>query len=723
MKKITLFLFGLFLCYGLKAQSDLPQPSTNGDGPWYYIQVKGSNDVRHDRVIAAIDNETTGNTRAIGVSKDEVSSLDDIYKRLWCFIKIEEGVYEIVNRYSDKVLDVWNWADKNKDIAIVSSIPSTEWYITESSTPGYYQIHVTNTEDYPTSPYIHQGNSGWDYGLIMETPTWGNTDDSFFQFIEYQKVSDLIVDKTEIDFGYGVENKNEGIPQKEVSVFGFPVSGEKITFDWDNKENFYVYVDENETWKNEGGKVYIWFFPGDAGEYKSNLTFSVVGEDGLVSKTVALKGTALPKMPVTSSPTIENSVNDIWYYIQFPLRTGNYMQSKGLNQMLEATPGFDEEDPSHLWKFVPVTGNDTAYYIVNKLGHQLVYNTDIVDDKPIDRFYSASTSNETFGFKARLSDGYYQLQWNGLYVDIKDENEEPTGKKENKITYINKTNPSTDNGFTEYSSLTDVGNAVKLMKYGSSEYEKLYERTGWTITTSIEGPEDATVGGSDPYYIIDDDMGTSFAFVKPGISYGGIDAPEDYIPSFTIDMKKNMKVGFFIYRHRTLSNTSSLLRANKLSIYGNNDGSDSFEEIITDAVIPTDANTSEVKLTPQTIPNYRYIKVEITAWNTSGGNTIQLSDFKVGEYPNSGTRIEDMYVLKKEQILIYPNPVQQGEVVKVETLSDEPFILEIKDALGRTIEKSSVEYINTSSLNSGIYIVSIYTTGGKSLGYTKLLIK
>jgi hypothetical protein len=603
---------------------------------------------------------------------------------------------------------------------------------------GYFNMEATDPIT-SGSPYLHQGNDGWKFGLIMETASWGlgnenKHQDSWFRFLRYESLPDLTISKNELDFSYAAEgNGTSGeedrfdIPQQVITVFASPADGEDITISLDNTENFFCIPDDKLT--GTGGEIQIWAYPGAPGEYTGNLTVSVKTLNGTFSETVTLKGVSVAKLPVIPSPSIANSERDTWYYIQYPLKTGYYMQSQALDEMLTATPGFDETNPSHLWKFVPVAETDTAFQLINKSGHRLVYNTNEAETgldengnpilAPINRFYSSDVSTNTFGFKVRRNDGYYQLQWNEFTVPVTDDEGNPTGETENRITYVFKT--TGDNGFTQSSGLTDPGNAVSFVQYGSGLYEKMYDRFDWTIETNIEGPVDGTVGGSDPYYIIDDDMGTAFAFVKAGKSYGGIDAPADYLPSFEIDMQKDLDIDYFLYRHRT-GNTLDVLRAKKLSIYGRKDGSDTFEELVLNREIPVAANISEVKIPLETTVSFRYIKVEITEWITTSGSTVQVSDFKAGVFAGGLVGIEPTGETADEQLLIYPNPVKRGDVVNIKT-SEESLNVEIKDALGRTIEKTSRAVIKTNSLIPGMYIVTIKTTAGKQLGYTKLLIK
>ncbi|MDR0428050.1 MAG: hypothetical protein LBH12_05550, partial [Dysgonamonadaceae bacterium] len=170
MKKVTLSLivFCVFFASNcLRAQSTLPEVGTAEDGPWYYIQVKGSDAVRTNRVFAAIPDETTGNVRVMGVGKDEINSIEDVNRRLWSFEDYGNGSYIIVNKQEENVLGIWNWAEKSKDIAIVETTLSTGWKLIPvegQEENGYFNMEATDPIT-SGSPYLHQGNDGWKFGL------------------------------------------------------------------------------------------------------------------------------------------------------------------------------------------------------------------------------------------------------------------------------------------------------------------------------------------------------------------------------------------------------------------------------------------------------------------------------------------------------------------------------------------------------------------------------
>lgn len=252
-----------------------------------------------------------------------------------------------------------------------------------------------------------------------------------------------------------------------------------------------------------------------------------------------------------------------------------------------------------------------------------------------------------------------------------------------------------------------------------------YNRADWTIITSIEGVTDATVYGDQPAYIIDDNTTSSFLFVKPGKTFGGVTAPADYIPSFTIDMKTTNDISFFVYRHRTYNNTAESLRAKKVSFYGKNAEDDPFTPIVSDVTIPT--NVADVKVQFPVV-NYRYVKLEITEWDAVNSSTIQVSDFNMGyfgmsSFPDLGTGVNSGYA-KNHKYIVYPNPVGSGETIYVNAPDENKNIrLEIYDVSGRMVKTSNTRSISVNGFSAGIYVVKIMDTKMKTQSLSKLVVK
>ena len=268
----------------------------------------------------------------------------------------------------------------------------------------------------------------------------------------------------------------------------------------------------------------------------------------------------------------------------------------------------------------------------------------------------------------------------------------------------------------------------------SSGRDVMLNRADWVITTSSEGPYDASVGGTDPRYIIDGDDVSCFLFVKPGKTYGPsgypqISVPADAIPSFTIDLQQPKEMSFFTYRHRVAGNTGENLRVSQASFFGKNNPEDAFEPIVLSAPIPTDAHEVKVEF-PATV-SYRYVQFVYEKWNTGSGNTMQVSEFNLGnvklldidesEYIPS-TNIKELPT-SKNYLVVCPNPIHKGETLSVKTsLNGENISLEIHDIWGRVVKTSNRLSIDTNGLGTGIHIVVAKDKQTQEVVSTKLII-
>ncbi len=231
------------------------------------------------------------------------------------------------------------------------------------------------------------------------------------------------------------------------------------------------------------------------------------------------------------------------------------------------------------------------------------------------------------------------------------------------VTYVNPASPHQGKSL-EFT----VNNASD--KYEGKDV--LLSRADWTIIASSEGPEDTAVAPERdvPAYIIDGNTTTSFLFVKPGKTYGGVTVPAAAEVSFTIDMKKACDITYLLYRHRDYNNATTMLRASKGSFYGKNAEGEEFVAIIEDFAIATDVTEIRIDF-PEKVA-YRYVKFVIKEWYTASGSTIQVSEFNLGntELPDDiGTGLP-LNQTSGGEISLYPNPVKVGESLHIR-LSDD----------------------------------------------------
>lgn len=248
----------------------------------------------------------------------------------------------------------------------------------------------------------------------------------------------------------------------------------------------------------------------------------------------------------------------------------------------------------------------------------------------------------------------------------------------------------------------------------------LLTRSEWTIVASSEGPVDTAVApdGDVPAYMIDGDTKSSFLFVKPGRTFGGISVPEGEKPWFMIDLKEVTDMTYLVFRHRDFSNTSSFLRASKGSFYGKNSESEEFKPILENFAIAT--NATEVRIDFPEKVSYRYVKFVIEEWDAVNGNTIQVSEFYLGNtipVDNVGTE-ELNHKHNNLHLNLFPNPVKAGE----------PFFIRLNDenasALASVYTLTGSKIYETKVIGSvvemrvntqGIYVIKIETNNQTAL--------
>lgn len=256
------------------------------------------------------------------------------------------------------------------------------------------------------------------------------------------------------------------------------------------------------------------------------------------------------------------------------------------------------------------------------------------------------------------------------------------------------------------------------------------DRSGWVVTTSIEGPTDsnAEVGGDNPQNIVDDSTRSSFLFVKPGKTLGGISAPADYIPSFTVDMQENHEFSFVTYRHRDYSNTVAFLRAKAISIYGRSGEEDDFVPIIENVSLSTSVAENKIQL-PETV-NYRYVKVEITDYDTSSGSTIQVSDFNIGskvlsDIPDVGDVVPVETIYAGDQALRLENSVvKRGKhVIRILGQGKAPLAYRLYTLSGTLYRSGQGAVIPTDSLIPGMYLVVATSADGRQRISAKVVVQ
>ena len=473
MKKITLFLVGLILSIGcINAQSELPTLSTNDDGPWYRIQVRGADNDREYRYWT-VDKRTAANWpeeldlhRVFG-EHTLATSFEDVEKQLFRFENAGDGNYEIINKHTGLYLDQRIWTEHNaaggkRMVAILSDVPSTDWIIApQPSRAGYYYI-TPSTPLVSNFKFAHQANNSWDYSVIFELEDWAYGANSAFHFIEYTDPGLISPqERLGIDFGYEMKKSDpNAFVMESIQILGYFSITADIVVDYDKNNEFFTVV-RADGWDNkQGGFLNVYYYPTEIGDHSITVTVSSEIDGKPVSLEVVVKGKTRTLAPENfkASSSIANTDADTWYSLYNSRYGFSYLRDVGLDQPVDAYPGFADQEntPEQLWKFVTVADNE--YTLVNKAGRQLdidlVYN-DAGAITTASRFIAVENSSSTFGFTFRDSDGNRSIHWK-QYVNA---------SGEPALGYIFKT---TATGFSTTS--TSVQSIFELHEYGTGEF-------------------------------------------------------------------------------------------------------------------------------------------------------------------------------------------------------------------------------------------------------------
>lgn len=149
------------------------------------------------------------------------------------------------------------------------------------------------------------------------------------------------------------------------------------------------------------------------------------------------------------------------------------------------------------------------------------------------------------------------------------------------------------------------------------------DRTGWIVTTSHETQVDGTVTGTAAS-LIDNSMTSCLVLAKPGKR----NVPAGDTVYFIIDMQQQRSFDYFALRHRTAT-TYDYLRVMGVDIWGSNDG-ENFDPVMIGADIPNASTVVEVFVDLPVAVKYRYFKLIYAKWSTTNGETMQISNFNIG---------------------------------------------------------------------------------------------
>lgn len=221
---------------------------------------------------------------------------------------------------------------------------------------------------------------------------------------------------------------------------------------------------------------------------------------------------------------------------------------------------------------------------------------------------------------------------------------ENAGNKEVILSTSDETVAKIENGIFKSFKAGEVTIIATAADGGGAKCEKKvtidstipFDRTGWTVSTSIvygDGKNYAPDGSNGaPETLFDGSTSTYLAFNKPGKGSGDYKTPSDHVLHFVVDMGIQQTFNYMIWGHRS-SNAYVRLRAWTIRFYGSNDG-ETFT-VIQDEVVTEPVRTGSATVHTQTIDvpesTYRYLKCEITSFDTSSGNMVQISEFNLGK--------------------------------------------------------------------------------------------
>lgn len=441
MKKITgLLVFILCFWATLQVQAQQFQLSTDDEGPWYKIVVKGT-DVRVGLIMTVKEDTVMGQQVVFGGSVADVTSIEALHSQLWRVEAVTDTTYRLISRLTGTDMNMLHDASRTppKNYLAVGD-PNTEWFLLPATTPGLYNFKATTPLD-ETSPWLHQGNSGWSWRVIMETAQWGTGDNSQFQFVETDDSGGFITAET-LDFGTLVEG--EGELQGVLSFTAIGPSLDDIEIIVEDEANFQINPPANVAESAIAYTADAYFFGEEPGEYTTTAT--IRDKTGTYPDAVVTLRAKVKAFPVVFSPAVgdpnADAEGNVWYRIQSNKRSGHVLTDVGDEQPLEALLA-DAANENQLWKFVDL--GDKKLQVINKSGREITFKDKVLDADSVQispaLYIAAEPAGNTYTIQLR-SDDNWQMYWNEY---------EPATPNVNSAAYINKMSiTSGDTRYTNY---------------------------------------------------------------------------------------------------------------------------------------------------------------------------------------------------------------------------------------------------------------------------------
>lgn len=171
-------------------------------------------------------------------------------------------------------------------------------------------------------------------------------------------------------------------------------------------------------------------------------------------------------------------------------------------------------------------------------------------------------------------------------------------------------------------ALDGGGANLKISVEIVGEIEVYYDRSKWGVTSSQPFVKDNATGDV-PAHLFDNDGKTFLSLYKNGKE----STPEGVDIWITIDLGEKQKVEFFETTYRTNLTTDNL-RLYTGTLLGSNDNA-TFTEIMP-LEFTTGSDVNHFKVPEDKVGEYRYIRLKYDTWKTTGGNTMQFSEVKMG---------------------------------------------------------------------------------------------
>lgn len=179
MKRSVYLLLALLLITPL-ASAQMPTTSTEDAPVWYHIQVIGEAE-RANLVFTAENAKVFGKTLIL-------NGEEEIATQLWRFEKDGDN-YSFINKGTGKKMNLGYDSSKSIRVGTLSDSPATSWKLIRNG-DSYNIMATTNISQGNSSHiYAHQA-SNWDsraYVIMFESSTYNTTDNSLFNFIEYNE--------------------------------------------------------------------------------------------------------------------------------------------------------------------------------------------------------------------------------------------------------------------------------------------------------------------------------------------------------------------------------------------------------------------------------------------------------------------------------------------------------------------------------------------------------